>query len=310
MKPLLPGTVVRVRPWPEIAATLDVGGALDGLPFMEEMRAACGRTFSVWRRADKLCAEADGMRRMTGTVMLDGPRCSGAGHGGCEKRCRLLWREAWLEPAGGPDAGNAPAGPEPGAFPFPGRRADGRYVCQATELLRATVPLAKADPRQYLRDVVHRTWTPRELLRFLAVALRLRLRVLLCGLASVRLRSARTRTPSDALGLQPGEWVAVKTRDEIAATLDRRGCNRGLEFPPYMLPFLGRKFQVERRVTRVIAEKTGELRELQHTVALAGVTCDGYGRWGGCPRDAFHLWREIWLRRMPPPAPEAPREVG
>lgn len=300
---------MRVKSWREIARTLDSDGMLNGLPFMEEMLPACGGNFVVWRRIEKLCVESDGMRRITGTVMLNDSRCSGAGHGGCEKRCRILWHEAWLEPADRPhaddDAGGAPA-----KFPFPGRRADGRYLCQSTELLRATRPLAKADVRQYVRDVAHGTWTLREMLRFVGVAVRLRLRVLFRGIASVRLTSDRTQTPSEALDLRAGEWVEVKSREEIASTLDRRGRNRGLEFPIYMLPFPGRKFQVERRVNRIILESTGEMRELRHTVILAGVTCDGYGRWGGCPRDACHFWREIWLRRTAPPDAGPPPPAG
>lgn len=335
MKFLLPGDVVRVKQWREIAATLDAEGALDGLPFMEEMRADCGRTFVVWRRIEKICAEADGMRRMKGTVMLGDSFCSGACHGGCEKRCRILWKESWLEPADPARASHKPesaagsaetpavvpaAGigekcsafegmppapgteaalrPEGGGFSFPSKREDGRWSCQSTELMRATAPLSKADVRQYVRDVRTRTWTLREMLRFAAVAVKLRVRVLVRGMGSVRLRSDRTKTPSEALELRPGEWVEVKSREEIAQTLDRGGRNRGLEFPLYMLPFLGRRFQVERRVSRIILETSGEMRELKHTVVLRGVTCDGYGRWGGCPRDACHFWREIWLRRV------------
>ena len=297
MNTFLPGERIRVRPWTEILATLDATGCLAGLPFMEEMFPACGQSFVVWRRIEKTCVESDGMRRMEGTVMLNDGRCNGRCHGGCAKGCRILWREAWLEPDGATRNPVSSITPGPN-FPFPGRRADGRYFCQSTELLHATNELLKADPRQYVRDVVRRTWTLREMLAFAAVALRLRLRVLFRGMSSVRLRSRQTRTPSEALDLSPGEWVEVKSREEIQATLDQRGRNRGLEFPMYMLPFVGRKFQVERRVGRLILENTGEMRELKHTVALKGVTCDGYGRWGGCPRDACHLWREIWLRRF------------
>ena len=53
-------------------ATLDQHGALDGLPFMPEMTPYCGKTFTVWRRADKVCDTIVGpyMRQMFDTVHL------------------------------------------------------------------------------------------------------------------------------------------------------------------------------------------------------------------------------------------------
>jgi hypothetical protein len=100
------------------------------------------------------------------------------------------------------------------------------------------------------------------------------------------------------LELQPGEWVQVKNREEIIATLDGRGRNRGLEFTPLMLPFCGRSFRVKQRAARIILETTGKMREMENTVILEGVTCDGFTKLGGCPRAVYHLWREIWLRRI------------
>ena len=59
-------------PLDEIMATLDQHGALDGLPFMPEMTPYCGKTFTVWRRADKVCDTIVGpyMRQMFDTVHL------------------------------------------------------------------------------------------------------------------------------------------------------------------------------------------------------------------------------------------------
>lgn len=303
-RPLLPGDVVEVKPWTEIQRTLDAQGCFGGLPFMPEMAALCGRRFRVWRRIEKTCVEGDRVRRMRNTVLLDGIRCDGSAHGGCEKECTLFWREEWLRRVVALAAGEAEAAvadsrcapAEP--FPYPTQRASGRYVCQSTALLQATDPLHKADVRQYFRDLRVRTWSWRQMARFVVVALGLRLKVVCGGLASVKLRGRERRTPVEVLNLQPGDWVEVKRPREIAATLDTHGRNRGLEFPVYMLPFFGRRCRVRRRVNRIILETTGEMRELQHTVILEGVTCDGYGRWGGCPRDAHHLWREIWLRRL------------
>lgn len=301
--PLLPGELVEVKAWPEIQRTLDAQGCHGGLPFMPEMARLCGRRYRVWRRIEKTCVEGDRVRRMQNTVLLEGVRCDGSAHGGCEKDCTLFWRERWLKrvlsatPAQGSVASaegdSAPVEP----FPYPTRSDPGRYFCQSTELRSATCVLSKADLRQYYRDLRMRTWSLPQMARFAAVALALRLKAVFCGLATVKLRGRQTRTPTAALGLQPGEWVEVKSPREIAATLDTHGRNRGLEFPVYMLPFCGRRYRVQKRVNRIILETSAVMREIHDTVILEGVTCDGYGRWGGCPRDAHHLWREVWLRR-------------
>ena len=93
----------------------------------------------------------------------------------------------------------------------------------------------------------------------------------------------------------------MKKREEIASTLDVNGKNRGLEFSPEMLRFCGQTFKVLKRAEKIIVEETGEMRELQNTVLLEGVKCDGCYR-VGCPRNSFMLCREAWLERVPPGA--------
>lgn len=293
---LLPGDLVQVKSPEEIYRTLDARGCRDGMPFMPEMLDCCGKTFRVWRRVEKTCVEGDRVRRLRRMVFLGDLRCNGSAHGGCEKECRIFWHEDWLArvEAAGATSLVAPAK----TFPYPVFEQE-RYRCQSTELIRASTPMSRLDLRQYLRDLKTRTWRIRELMRFVGVAIGLRAKALLLGVSSVKLTGSMPRTPTSSIGLRPGDFVRVKSREEIAATLDRRGCNRGLEFSVYMLPFMGRIFRVQRPVRRIILETTGEMKELKNTVSLACATCNGHGRWGGCPRDQFHLWRENWLERVP-----------
>src|SRR5260370_28069039 len=93
---LRPGEWVAVRSAGEIAATLDADGRLDGLPFMPEMLAFCGRHFRVQARADRTVVEKLGVRRMNDTVHLRELRCDGSAHDGCSRRCLLFWKEPWL----------------------------------------------------------------------------------------------------------------------------------------------------------------------------------------------------------------------
>ena len=104
------GDLVEVRSPGEILATLDATGALEGLPFMPEMAAMCGRRFTVDRRAERVCdtLHYSWTRRLSDAVFLEQERCDGKEHGGCQAECRILWKEAWLRPA---DAGAPAAGP-------------------------------------------------------------------------------------------------------------------------------------------------------------------------------------------------------
>ena len=96
---LRPGDLVEVKTPEEILQTLDAEGAFDRLPFMPEMLEFCGRRFQISRRAEMTCAS--GMKSPRGfkandVVTLDGVRCTGAAHDGCQKACLIFWRQAWL----------------------------------------------------------------------------------------------------------------------------------------------------------------------------------------------------------------------
>jgi hypothetical protein len=114
------------------------------------------------------------------------------------------------------------------------------------------------------------------------------------------------------LNLQPGDWVQVKSRAEIAETLSTEGRTRGLWFDREMLPYCGGVYRVRRRVHRIIHEETGRMIELKtDCVSLDGVVCQGersLAKWF-CPRRIIVFWRECWLSRVSPP-PAAAQEWG
>jgi hypothetical protein len=93
------GEWVEVRSREEILQTLDRNGQLDGLPFMPEMFEACGKRYRVFKRAHKTCDPPNGLqgRRMPSAVHLDEFRCDGAAHGGCQAKCLVFWKDAWLK---------------------------------------------------------------------------------------------------------------------------------------------------------------------------------------------------------------------
>jgi hypothetical protein len=297
------GDLVEVKTPDEIFQTLDAEGALDHLPFMPEMLEFCGQRFRVSRRALTMCFSGPGSPRGFGAddvVTLDSVRCSGADHDGCQKACMIFWREAWLRKvetvsvisqvdAQGKDRLQDRLKVSTGPT---------TYYCQASELSRATHSLTLwARAERYLSGLRAGNFTGLQMARSLGTWLFWKIRQVFLG---VHARGSRDSTPAASLNLQPGEWVEVKSMQSIIETLDERGYNRGLYFSPDMRLWCGRRCRVKGRLDKIIADGTGQMRQLRNTVSLEGSTCGcpfmGFGM-SGCSRCEVTYWREIWLRR-------------
>jgi hypothetical protein len=308
------GDLVEVRSASEILATLDERGCLGELPFMPEMVAFCGRRLTVLSRADKVCDTIASYtsRRILDTVLLDDLRCDGSGHAGCQAECRLYWHESWLRRAEGTPTPAVEDGSTDRLLDLARRNAasvgdDGatRYSCQATEMLRASEPLSTMSPAVYLNEYRNGDAGLGRFVRVMARAAVVQPLHKAGVLPAVPVKGPSSKSPvTQPLDLQPGEWVRVKTKDEIAATLTDQGKNFGLWFDREMLPFCGGTYQVRERITRIVDERTGALLELtRDCVTLEGVICSGErstSRWF-CPRGIPAYWRECWLERADPP---------
>lgn len=95
------GDRVRVKSRQEILGTLDANAGVAGLPFMPEMLKFAGETLPVDAVVHRTCDTIGDypVRGMVNTVHLEGARCDGSAHGGCQARCLLFWRTEWLVPA-------------------------------------------------------------------------------------------------------------------------------------------------------------------------------------------------------------------
>jgi hypothetical protein len=111
------------------------------------------------------------------------------------------------------------------------------------------------------------------------------------------------KTPSVTLDLRQGELARVKDKQEIIATLDPKGRNRGLYFGVEMNRHCGTTLRVVTPVHRMILETTGKMKALSTTVLLKGTECSGLCN-HGCARAGHPMWREAWLERLAPAATE------
>lgn len=320
---LRPGESIEIRSLEEILATLDAKGTLDGVPFMPEMAAYCGTRARVFRRIDKLndWINGTGLKRMHDLVVLEGLRCTGSAHGGCQASCHLRWSEAWLRRSGSAQSSaNSAARPRPHldladlnrlATRHDEATVATRYVCQATQLTDGGAPLGWGDPRHYVRDLLTGNLRFEPFIVGVALACFNGFQQYRGGVRFPAHAVGTSKTsPHESLGLQVGEIVRVKHKHLIEATLNERSRNRGLWFDPEMLRFCGGEYRVKARVERTIAEKTGELRTVvTPCIILEGVTATGEYL-GLNPENEYIFWREIWLERVSPAASASKDPVG
>ena len=308
------GDRVEVRSADEILATLDENGALEFLPFMPEMLKYCGRQFRVYKRVDKTCDTIirDGTRTMKNTVLLEGLRCDGESHGGCQAECMLFWKEGWLkriEAKKGTEA-NLDSTPStsicsvetlssktrvsPGSTPA----EDVVYSCQATEMRKATTPLPGRHLGQYFLDVWSGNVTVLTIIKGFLIWVFNVIQAYRKGGHHPYITGKLEKTPVVKLDLHPGELVQVRSKPEILDTLDVMHRNRGLSFDREMVRYCGGTYRVHRRVNKLLNEKTGKMMNIKaDCIVLEGVICTGeLNRF--CPRSVFPLWKEIWLKRV------------
>src|SRR5262245_53466166 len=91
-----------------------------------------------------------------------------------------------------------------------------------------------------------------------------------------------------------GDWVRVRSKQEILKTLDQDGRLDKLPFMPEMFAFCGQRFRVFKRAHKTCDPVfTGLARKINDTVHL-GTRCNGDSH-GGCQAGCLIFWKEAWL---------------
>jgi len=325
------GDCVEVKSAAEILATLDSSAELEHMPFMPEMLKFCGQRLRIAAVAHKTCdtAHRTGGRRVLNALHLEGSRCDGAAHGGCQAGCLLFWKTDWVRPvdahlraatAGATEVRQAVDLKVLYAAAERTQASETIYSCQATRVFEASQALTWWDLRQYVRDLWYGNVRLGRFMRVLFLRALYHLRDIGIGYrVALAIHDGAHRwftgrpspyrtglipdgqpTPAGSLGLAPGEWVEVKPLEEICATITERNFNRGMRFDKEMAQFCERRLKVERRVDRLIDERTGKMLTMKSPcIVLEGAVCssDYSERRLFCPRQIPSYFREIWLRR-------------
>jgi hypothetical protein len=95
-----------------------------------------------------------------------------------------------------------------------------------------------------------------------------------------------------------GDWVEVRSKEEILKTLDKTGQLEGLPFMPQMFQYCGQRFRVFKRAHKTCDTVTGnyQSRRMNAAVHLEGIRCDGQA-YGGCQAACLIFWKDAWVKR-------------
>ena len=102
---------------------------------------------------------------------------------------------------------------------------------------------------------------------------------------------------SRSLKLKAGEWVWVRSKDEILATLDKNGRLEELPFMPQMLQYCGQRLRVAKRAHKLCGTQHSTVSgTMNNAVVIEELRCNGQGI-GGCEAGCLFIWKEAWLKR-------------
>src|SRR6266704_2881516 len=95
--------------------------------------------------------------------------------------------------------------------------------------------------------------------------------------------------------LSAGDWVWVRTKEEILATLDKNCRFEEVPFMPEMLQYCGQKMRVFKRAHKLCdTQYSSAGRTMEKAVLLEGARCTGRD-FGGCELNCLMFWKESWL---------------
>jgi hypothetical protein len=95
--------------------------------------------------------------------------------------------------------------------------------------------------------------------------------------------------------LRAGDWVEVRSKEEILRTLDKKGQLEGMPFMPQMFQYCGLRFKVYKRAHKT-CDTVNPIRGLRVSDAVhLDLRCDGAAH-GGCQAACLIFWKTAWLK--------------
>lgn len=104
--------------------------------------------------------------------------------------------------------------------------------------------------------------------------------------------------PAQPEKLKAGDWVRVRSWEEIQPMLDPFKETRGCAFLEDMRKYCGTKQRVFKSMERFLDERDYKVKKVRGVILLENVICGGTPAFGRCDRSCFLFWREEWLEKI------------
>lgn len=278
---------IYVKKFDEIAGSLDHNDSFRGVQFMPEMIKYCGTRQKILAPVKRVKSDKKGFTDKLGYLrdvyLLENIFCDGEYHHKCGRKCRMLWHQEWFAPGKIPDKSRESGLKLINQDPV---------VCQATSISNAM----KIFSAKFHKNILNLDYLRETSLLDIVQDFFYSVYYLIFS-RRLNTKGALRKTPSLNLGLKAGDRVIVKSFDEIKATLDSKGRNRGLGFQTEMIKFCGCTFTVSDIMHTAISEYADKVKKVNNSVLLDNTYCNGSFHLR-CSRKCPHIWREIWLTRI------------
>jgi hypothetical protein len=98
--------------------------------------------------------------------------------------------------------------------------------------------------------------------------------------------------------LNAGDWVRIRSREEIQSMLDPFKEMKGCAFLEDMYKYCDSKQRVYKSMERFLDERDYKVKKVHGVILLENVICSGTPAFGRCDRSCFLFWREEWLEKI------------
>lgn len=113
-----------------------------------------------------------------------------------------------------------------------------------------------------------------------------------------QLRHVEEADPARPDHLKAGDWVRVRSWEEIQPMLDPFKETSGCAFLEDMRKYCGTKQRVFKSMERFLDERDYKVKKVRGVILLENVICGGTPAFGRCDRSCFLFWREEWLEKV------------
>jgi len=103
---------------------------------------------------------------------------------------------------------------------------------------------------------------------------------------------------SPVVRLKSGDWVRVRSLDEIQTTLNPFKELNGCSFLENMKQYCGSEQRVLKVMERFLDERDYKVKKASGIVLLDEIYCQGTPVFGRCDRSCLLFWREEWLEKI------------